>query len=246
MELDKFTVGPGIVSLRNARRPPWTSTPGSYLKPGAGLLLACIILGFLAPPARGAQNDASNAVFLVARRQIHDPFFEHSVVMMLPTTRSPLVVGLIINKPTRLTLGKLFPESPALKNRTEPAYFGGPVDVRVPSVVFHSVTAPERALRLYGNVYLTFDPDLITTLLKNSQEASTPRLFLGRAQWAPAQLQNEMRQGAWYRVRAEGNLIFSSNPQRLWRTLHDRAAPSKYIQYRIPAGPPRGNSAESW
>ena len=143
--------------------------------------------------------------------------------MMLPTKNSPLIVGLIINKPTRVTLGKLFPESPAFQNRTEPAYFGGPVDVRVPSVVFRSPTVPKEALQLYGNVYLTFDSDLIDTLFQNAQPASIPHLFLGRAQWAPAQLENEVQRGSWYRVRAEGDLIFSSNPQGLWRTLHDRA-----------------------
>jgi putative transcriptional regulator len=214
-----------------------------YFKRAAGFLLVCVLAGLLGPMAYGAQKSASKAVFLVARRQILDPFFRQSVVMMLPTTDNPLIVGLIINKPTRMTLGKLFPESPALKDRTEPAYFGGPVGVRVPSVVFHSRTAPERALRLYGNVYLTFDPDLITTAFQNSQQASSPRLFLGRAQWAPAQLQNEIRVGSWYRIEAEGDLIFTSDPERLWRTLHDRAAPSKYIKYRLPASPAPGSPA---
>jgi putative AlgH/UPF0301 family transcriptional regulator len=133
-----------------------------------------------------------------------------------------------------VTLGKLFPESPELQGRTEPAYFGGPVDVGVPSVVFHSTTAPERALRVYGNVYLTFDSDLITKVFQNSQPASLPHLFLGRAQWAPAQLESEMERGSWYRVRAQGNLIFGNNLQGLWRKLHDQAAPRKYIQYREP------------
>ncbi|HVA02070.1 MAG TPA: YqgE/AlgH family protein [Terriglobia bacterium] len=210
----------------------------SHLRRAAGLLLGCILIGFHAPPARGAQNDDSQAVFLVARSEIHDPFFGQSVVLMLPTTKSPLIVGLIVNKPTRMTLGKLFPESPALQDRTEPAYFGGPVDIGVPSVVFHSPTAPQQALRVYGNVYLTFDSDLIAKVFQRSQPASIPHLFLGRAQWAPAQLENEVQRGSWYRVRADGNLIFSTNLQGLWRRLHDQAAPSKYIQYRLPAGPP--------
>jgi putative transcriptional regulator len=206
--------------------------------------LVSILVGFLAPLGRGAQNNGNQAMFLVARSQIHDPFFGESVVMMLPTTGNPLLVGLIINKPTRMTLGKLFPESPELKNRTEPAYFGGPVDVRVPSVVFHSPTAPKQALRLYGDVYLTFDPDVIATAFQNAQPASIPHLFLGRAQWAPAQLENEIQRGSWYRVHAEGNLIFSSNPHGMWRTLHDRAAPSKYIQYRLPGNPAPGSRAK--
>jgi len=45
---------------------------------------------------------------------------------MVPTTGEPLIVGLVVNKPTRLPLVKIFPESPALKDRTENAYMGGP------------------------------------------------------------------------------------------------------------------------
>ena len=32
--------------------------------------------------------------------------------------------------------------------------------------------------------------------------------------------------GAWYNVRAETNLIFSTSPQYLWRKLLDRAEPA--------------------
>jgi putative transcriptional regulator len=204
----------------------------------AVLFLVSILLGLPLPSACRAQNKQDKAEFLVARRQIQDPFFEHSVVFMLPAPKTPLIVGLIINKPTHVTLGKLFPNTPEFKNRTEPAYFGGPVDVRIPSVVFRSPTAPEHAVQLYGNVYLTFDYDLISSVFQNSQQAAEPRMFLGRAQWAPDQLQNEIRQGSWYRVQADGDLIFSSQPNGLWRTLHDRAAPSKYIRYRLPSGGP--------
>ena len=217
----------------------------SYLRRTAGLLMICILMGPLAAQARGAQNNGSQAVFLVARSEIHDPFFGQSVVLMVPIAKSPLVVGLIVNKPTRMTLGKLFPDSPVLQNRTEPAYFGGPVDVGVPSVVFHSSNPPEHALQIYGNVYLTFDSDLINTLFQNAQPASLPHLFLGRSQWAPAQLENEVKRGSWYRVRAQGDLIFSSNLQGLWRRLHDQAAPSKYIRYRLPAGRSRATALKT-
>lgn len=207
----------------------------SYLRRAAGLVLGCVLLGSVAPRTLAAQDSNSQAVFLVARNEIQDPFFSHSVVLMLPIKNSPMVVGLIVNKPTRMTLGKLFPDSPALQSRTEHAYFGGPVDVGVPCAVFHTSNPPEHALRVYGNVYLTFDSDSINNIFQNAPPNSTPHLFLGRAQWAPGQLENEIARGSWYRVQAQGDLIFGSNIQGLWRKLHDQAAPSKYIQYRLPA-----------
>lgn len=217
----------------------------AYVKRAAGLLLACLLFVFLAAPARGAENNKTKAEFLIARNQTNDPYFRHSVVLMLPASETQVVVGLIINKPTRVTLGKLLPTRPEFRNRTDLAYFGGPVDIRVPSVVFRSSTAPENAVRLYGHVYLTFDAHLISRAFKSPQPDSKPRLFLGRAQWYPGQLQNEIRRGGWYRIQADGDLVFSSHPENLWRTLHARAAPSKYIRFRLPPGSRQPSAGEA-
>jgi hypothetical protein len=62
--------------------------------------------------------------------------------------------------------------------------------------------------------------------LKKPEKTPDLRLFLGRSQWAPMQLENEMLEGAWYSMRAEGNLIFSASPQFLWRNLFERAEPA--------------------
>ncbi len=207
------------------------------LKRAAGVVALCFLAVFFGPRANGAESNKNKVDLLVARNQVQDPFFRHSVVLMLPENETQLIVGLIINKPTRLTLGKLFPDSPEFKNRTDEAYFGGPVDIRTPSIVFHSQTAPDNAVKLYGNVYLTFDSDLISKAYKTQSPGSMPRLFLGRAQWGPGQLDDEIRRGGWYRIQADGDEIFNSDPKNLWPTLHAQSAPSKYIRYRIP---PRG------
>jgi len=203
---------------------------------GGRLLLVSLLAAVFALPLPAAQKNKRQIDLLVARTEVKDPYFHHSVVLMLPETQTQHVVGLIINKRTRLTVGKLFPDSPELKGRTESAYFGGPVDIRTPSVIFRSSSAPENAIRLYGSVYLTFDSDLITRAFQGTQSGSRTRLFLGRAQWARGQLQNEIRQEGWYRIQAEGDLVFSSHPENLWPTLHSRAAPSKYIRYKVPPG----------
>lgn len=217
------------------------ATPARHVPIAASLLAVCVLLGLFAPKVWAAQNGKDQVEFLVARNQIHDPFFEHSVVVMLPSVKSPLVVGLIVNKPTRMPLGSLFPKSPAFSNRTDHAFFGGPVNIAVASLVFHSPSAPDHAFHVFGDVYLTFDSTLISSVYQNSQPASKLRLFLGRSQWAPEQLTGEMREGAWYKIEADGNLIFSTTPQTLWRTLHQRAKPNQYIRYRTPATHPHAS-----
>jgi putative AlgH/UPF0301 family transcriptional regulator len=150
------------------------------------------------------------------------------VVLIFPSSVvavENLVVGLIINRPARVPLGELFPNDKSLKNRTETAYFGGPVDPDVLGAVFRSSEAAKPATLLFGDIFVSFDSDFIKQLLNKPEKTPDLRLFVGRSQWTTAQLQNEMDLGAWYSVRAETNLIFSASPQMLWRTLFDRAEP---------------------
>jgi putative transcriptional regulator len=208
----------------------------------AGMLLAAVLLALFSPLARGADGKDSKLLFLVARSQVRDPFFEKSVVLMLPLVDTPIEVGLILNKTSPVPLSKLLPDNPAAAARTEPIRFGGPVDVHVPGLIFHSAQAPDNSLQLYGDVYLIFDADQISALLQNLPPASKMVFFLGRAQWSPEQLDNEIHRGDWYELHEDGSLIFTANPKTLWETLHGRAA-NKYTKEKIPFGRPRSRES---
>jgi len=178
---------------------------------------------------KNKEDSEGKTFFLVARPELREPIFKESVVLRLPSSvgvGEGLVVGLILNKPARVALSDIFPGDQAFENRSETAYFGGPVDARAPGVVFRSSKADKQATLLFGDVYVSFDPDFIRELLKEPEKTPDLRLFVGRSQWAPAQLQNEMAIGAWYSVQAETNLIFSATTQYLWRKLLDRAEPA--------------------
>jgi putative transcriptional regulator len=194
----------------------------------------CLLLGISKTPVDAAQDKPNKGdsedktLFLVARPELGDPIFKESVVLMFPSSvvaGQGLVVGLIVNRPARVALSEIFPNDDALKDRSETAYFGGPVDPQAPGVVFRSSKAVKQAALLFGDVYVTFDPDFIKELLKRPEKTPDLRLFVGHSQWAPAQLQYEMVKGAWHSVRAETNLIFNASPQHLWRKLFERAEP---------------------
>jgi putative transcriptional regulator len=208
---------------------------GNSRRLAVSALISSVVMVLVSTSLWCAQKPEDKTAYLVARRDLSDPFFAHSAVLMLPSTDLPLVVGLIINRPTTVPLRKLFPQNPALKSKTETAYFGGPVDVNDASVVFRTLQPPKGAIRLLGDVYLSFDPHLIETLLANPQGTSNVRVFLGRSQWAPEQLQSEMLAGAWYSVEAESKLIFGADSEQVWRTLINRAQPANVVDYRMPA-----------
>lgn len=77
--------------------------------------LILVVCAALVPPltaAREAQS-ANAPFFLVATRNLPDPIFQQSVILMAPSTQPPLVAGIIINKPTTTLVRELFPQASA-------------------------------------------------------------------------------------------------------------------------------------
>jgi putative transcriptional regulator len=210
----------------------------------AAIVFVSLLPGMGDKAAQEAQEGKNQGIFLVARRELTDPFFEKSVVLMLPVKGTPLIVGLIVNRPTKVPLSKLYDDSPALQKRDATAYFGGPVvntEAGTRSALFRSTAQPKDATLVFGDVYVSFDPDTIAGLVENSKETPTLRVFLGRAQWAPEQLAEEMAGGAWYSVRASADSVFGKWPEAVWRTLLHQAQPQPLVQYERPFVP-AGNS----
>ncbi len=190
--------------------------------------LAIVTMLALRAGAWAAEPAAATSTFLVARPEMPDPMFAESVILMLPRGTAgkdfPLVVGLIVNKPIRsVTLHKLFPSSAALKQRSDPAFFGGPVDIETPAIVFRADKPVDKAARLAGDIYVNLDADQAAALAQNPKQVRDFRLILGRSQWSPDQLHSEMMEGAWYTVNASADVVFSADPATLWSTLETRA-----------------------
>ncbi len=201
----------------------------------AGALLLLLVMWGIPETMCGAQDKPQEKpLFLVARPTILDPFFQQAVVLMIPLHEERIVVGLIINKPTRLSLSKAFPKISALKDRSDLVYMGGPVEMSTPALIFHAAKSPKQAVALYDDVYLTFDPKLISNFLEDPKPMGDSRLFMGRAQWAPEQLDGEALEGSWYSLHAEGELIFDRDSEHLWKRLHDRARPATSVEHRMP------------
>jgi putative transcriptional regulator len=148
-----------------------------------------------------------------------DPVFQQSVILMLPPDEPPLVAGVIINKPTMVTLGHLLKEPLAPENRDHKVYFGGPVDLTAPLLVVRTEHPPKAAIRLWSNVYGVADFSSIRAILKDPHSGSEVRLYLGRAQWAQEQLRGELLEGAWTVVPVRTDLIFDGDSAKIWPML---------------------------
>jgi putative transcriptional regulator len=189
----------------------------------AALLVACTAPNTDPKATPVSQDIGRTPLFLVASPDMPDPLFQQTVILMLPTSDLPIVAGLVINKPTKMTLGQLFSHSPAIANQADPVYFGGPVELTTPVVLMRASRTPDATTHLFENIYMSIDAAPVREFLKRPGSEKDFRLFLGRAQWTPDQLHSEILRGAWVVTPASPELVFSPDPASIWQTLVQRA-----------------------
>lgn len=184
----------------------------------ARILAVCaMLLAILATPPDARSTDLSTPSFLVATRALEDPLFEHSVILMVPSTEPPLLAGLIINSPAKQQVRDIFPQVRALKGPAESIYLGGPVEPEDVSIVFRAPSAQSSATRVFDDVYVATGRDAIAAVLKDPRITDL-RVVSGKAQWLHDQLLGEVMAGAWYVIPAKADLIFG-DPKDLWSIL---------------------------
>ena len=187
--------------------------------------IAIAVINALVLLIRGAMAIAESrsadakSFFLVASRDMADPVFQQTVIVMLPPDEPPLVAGVIINKPTDVTLGRLLRQPVAPGQRNQRVYFGGPVDLTSPLLLLRTGTPPKPSTHLWSDVYAIADPDSIGNVLRDSRSDNDARLFVGRAQWAQEQLRGELMEGAWSVMPLRTDLIFERDSAKVWATL---------------------------
>ena len=191
-------------------------------------LLRCFLFRFflavaalvVAAPAGAAET--ANAIFLIAGRELVDPNFEKTVVLVThPPRGAPF--GVIINRPLTDRLSEIMPDQPSLKGRKDVLYFGGPVARQGLVFLVRSANPPPNAVMVLPDVFFTADTDLIETLLKRPNPLEGLRVYAGYSGWGPGQLQREMARGGWHVAPADSKTVFDKDPKSIWPELIERA-----------------------
>ena len=173
--------------------------------------LCAALLSLASGPATAADKSLT-AILLVGPAELPDPDFAGSVVLVM-NNLGPAPVGVIINRPTKLSVTELFPELKRLAQLPDKVYFGGPVQFGSVWFLFRAATAPARAVRACDDVYLSASRELLLRLLDRPKPMEGLRIFVGHSGWGPGQLEGEISHGAWTLQHATADAIFSSTEQ---------------------------------
>jgi putative transcriptional regulator len=186
---------------------------------------AWLLLALLAGVCGARADDDPEAiapVFLVSRAEIGDPNFADTVILLL--RRGPSgAMGVIVNRPTRVTLAEALPEEPSLKSRDDPVFLGGPVGHELLLFACRSTVPVPGGRRLFEGVYLGAGTQALHDFLARSPRGDL-RVFVGAAGWAPGQLEEEIEEGDWRLLPADPRSLLDVRPRALWRELDRRAS----------------------
>jgi len=184
------------------------------------------------PDEPGVREELAKGKFLVASRQLSDPNFQETVVLLIEYGMDG-AMGLVINRPSQVKLATVFPDIKALKQREDRIYLGGPVAVNRMLMLIGSPKTPQRSIPVIGDVYLSSSLEELERLLKNTAENERFRIFAGYSGWAPNQLDFERTRGDWHVIKADTETIFTQNPSALWQELIRRAS-VKWVRVQFP------------
>jgi putative transcriptional regulator len=179
---------------------------------GALVLCACL-------PAFCQTDDLAVGRLLVASRDLGDPNFAKTVILLVHYSEGQGAVGLVINKRSDVPISRVLNDLKEASGRNDPVYIGGPVELNSVLALLKSASKPEGAEKIFGDVYLIANKDLLTRTLASSAEASGFHTYIGYAGWGAGQLEHEVEQGAWHILRADAGTVFHADPDSVWPRL---------------------------
>jgi putative transcriptional regulator len=186
--------------------------PVRLLQKIAGLVLACA----LAWPAL-AQAQEEQAVFLVAHPMFRDLDYRQTVLIAAPAP-SGGHVGVILNRPTRRSLGSLFPEHEPSKKVVEPVYYGGPFSRGALVALVRSGTTPGAgSVPIMKDLYMAFRANTIDHVIESTPNEA--RYYVGYVGWRPGELRREIERGLWSVIDADLEEVFRKDTEGMWEDL---------------------------
>ncbi|RFP26302.1 YqgE/AlgH family protein [Duganella sp. BJB488] len=148
--------------------------------------------------------------FLIAMPSMQDPVFGGTVVYVCEHNENG-VLGVVINKPTDMTMEVLF-ERIDLKLESNvdvdaPIMFGGPVQDDRGFVLHTPGTRYSSSLTVTKDVAFTTSIDVLEAVAAGD---GPPRMLvsIGYSGWSPGQLEDEISRNGWLTVGADPDILF--------------------------------------
>jgi putative transcriptional regulator len=161
--------------------------------------------------------DLSQAVILVASGRLGGSLYEQTVILAAPLPQGGHF-GFVINRPTSVKLESLFPEQASTRNVVDPVYAGGPMmSDAVFAVTRNAPDSNGAFVSLMPGLVVVIDGATVDRIIETTPNDA--RYFVGVMFWAPDDLDDEIRQGAWEVRPADVDTVLPAKSPGLWKSL---------------------------
>ena len=170
----------------------------------------------------------SKGRFLIASRQLLDPQFAETVVLLIEYNQHG-AMGVIINRPSELKLSVVMPEIEVVGEQPDTIYLGGPVAKNQLLLLIKTPSPPDGSRLVFKNIHVSSSQAVIQRMIKNPEGEERFRVYAGYAGWAPGQLDNEIAAGGWHVLRADAETVFDKPASEIWPDLIHRSS-AKWVR----------------
>lgn len=157
--------------------------------------------------------------FLIAMPAMGDPNFDHTVTYICEHTDDG-ALGLVINRPTGMSLSEVFGQMDLQLLDQEladaPVLQGGPVQPERGFVIHDPGHSWGSTLPVSDSIQITTSRDVLEAMARGDGPERA-LVALGYAGWGAGQLESEMAANAWLSVPANHDIIFTIPFEERWR-----------------------------
>jgi putative transcriptional regulator len=180
--------------------------------------LKALLFVLLAAAAVASQAaDLSKSMILVARPELVDQLYSSTVLVVTPAGPDEHV-GFIVNRPTNVTLGQLFPDGGAYQKVVDPVYIGGPLSLQVLFALVEGEQSPGgQSFEVMPGLHAAVDAETLDRIIRT--EPDRARFVAGLVIWGRGELRAEIERGAWYVLPPDAHLALRKPSQGLWEEL---------------------------
>lgn len=165
--------------------------------------------------------DADDALILVANPKLQDRLYGAAILIAKPVGDDGHV-GFIVNRPTSMTLGSLFPEHGPSQKVPDPVYLGGPFNAQLIFALVQRNDSPGgRAMQLAQDLFVAVDAETVDRIIE--ADAAHARFFAGLVAWRPGELHAEIKRGLWYVLESDTEVVMRKQTEGMWEELVKRS-----------------------
>jgi putative transcriptional regulator len=169
---------------------------------------------------------------LLALPPVREDAFWHTVVLVL--AHGPQgALGVVLNRPSDVDVREVFPELTFEVADPPVLFHGGPVEPDGIICLARGLSTDERpgfapVLDRWGSINPRQPPP---------GGVDNVRVYRGYANWAPRQLEAELRRSAWLIANAHPEDLSTDEPTELWENVLDRQGPRYARVKAVPRDP---------